>query len=114
VAHSSEILASANLTKLFDTLRRDYDYIVVDLPPLAPLVDVRASTHFIDHYIFVIEWGKTSTDVARHGLSRAPLVYKKLLGAALNKVEMKQLALYDGNRAKYYNNPSYARYGYHD
>lgn len=114
VPHSSEILASNNLTKLFDTLRRTYDYIIVDLPPLAPLVDVRATAHFVDHYIFIIEWGKTSTDVARHALSRAPLVYKRLLGAALNKVEMRQLALYDGSRAKYYHNETYSRYGYHD
>jgi polysaccharide biosynthesis transport protein len=114
VAHSSEILASANLTKLFDVLRRDYDYIIVDLPPLAPLVDVRATAHFVDHYIFIIEWGKTSTDVASHALSRAPQVHKRLLGAALNKVQMKQLALYDGSRAKYYHNDSYTRYGYHD
>jgi succinoglycan biosynthesis transport protein ExoP len=114
VPHSSEILASNNLRRLFDTLRTTYDYIIVDLPPLAPLVDVRATAHFVDHYIFIIEWGKTSTDVARHALSRAPLVYKRLLGAALNKVEMKQLALYDGNRAKYYHNETYSRYGYHD
>ena len=114
VPHSSEILASNNLTRLFDVLRKNYDYIIVDLPPLAPLVDVRATAHFIDQYIFIVEWGKTSTDVARHALSRAPLVYKRLLGTAVNKVEMRQLALYDGSRAKYYNNPSYARYGYHD
>ena len=42
LAHSSEILSSAPLKKLFEQLRESYDYVVVDLPPLAPIVDVRA------------------------------------------------------------------------
>jgi polysaccharide biosynthesis transport protein len=114
VAHSSEILASTALRRLFEKLRASYDYVIVDLPPLAPLVDVRATTHFIDSYIFVIEWGKTYTTVVQHALSRAPQVYNRLLGTVLNKVEINQLSLYDGHRANYYNNESYGRYGYHD
>src|SRR5262249_61670207 len=48
--HTSEILASTATKKLFEQLRLSYDYIVVDLPPLAPIVDVRATTHLVDFY----------------------------------------------------------------
>jgi succinoglycan biosynthesis transport protein ExoP len=114
VAHSSEILASAGMKRLMERLRSTYDYVIVDLPPLAPLVDVRATAHFIDSYVYVVEWGRTYTAVAQHALSKAPHIHERLLGAVLNKVDMRQLSLYDGNRARYYNDKSYGRYGYTD
>jgi len=114
IAHSSEVLASNVTKRLIEKLRLSYDYVIVDLPPLAPLVDVRATTQFIDSYIFVAEWGQTPTAVAQHALARAPNIHEKLLGAVLNKVDMKQIGRYDGYRARYYNDKGYARYGYTD
>ena len=114
VAHSSEILNSIAMKKLFEKLRLGYDYVIVDLPPLAPLVDVLATPRLVDSYFLVVEWGGTYTAVVQHALSRAPRVYEKILGVVLNKVDMKTLSLYDGNRARYYHNKAYARYGYTD
>src|SRR6516225_2311395 len=36
VAHSSDILASTNMRTFFDQMREMYDYVIGDLPPLAP------------------------------------------------------------------------------
>ena len=114
IADSSELLSSVAMKKLFERLRASYDYVIVDLPPLAPLVDVRATTHLVDSYLLVVEWGQTSTAIVHHALSRAPDVYEKVVGAVLNEVDMKALGLYEGNRAGYYHNKAYARYGYTD
>lgn len=112
VAHSSDLLASGAMRALMERLRNTYDYVIVDLPPLAPIVDVRATTFFIDAYIFVVEWGGTPTEVAKYALGRAPQVHERLLGAALNKVDMKSRRLFEGGRAEYYHDKSYGRY-YH-
>jgi succinoglycan biosynthesis transport protein ExoP len=114
IADSSELLSSIAMKKLFERLRSSYDYVIVDLPPLAPLADVRATTHLVDSYLLVVEWGRTSTAIVQHALSRAPQVYEKVVGAVLNEVDMKALRLYEGNRAGYYHNKAYARYGYTD
>jgi succinoglycan biosynthesis transport protein ExoP len=114
IADSSDHLSSIAMRTLFDRLRSSYDYVIVDLPPLAPLADVRATTHLVDSYLLVAEWGSTSTAIVQHALSRAPHVYDKVIGAVLNKVDLKALGLYDGNRAGYYHNKAYARYGYTD
>src|SRR5262249_11424508 len=109
--HASEILASAAAKKLFEQLRLSYDYIVVDLPPLAPVVDVRATGHLVDFYFLVVEWGTTKIDVVQHALSRARPVYENLVGAVLNKTDMDQIGHYDMHRSEYYDNKHYARYG---
>jgi succinoglycan biosynthesis transport protein ExoP len=114
LAQSSEILASHATRQIFETLREAYDYVVVDLSPLAPVVDVRAMTHLVDSFVFVVEWGRTKIDIAEHALDGAQGVYENLLGVVLNKVDFKMLGRYDGHRQSYYRNRYYSRYGYTD
>jgi succinoglycan biosynthesis transport protein ExoP len=111
VAHSSEILASASLRTFFADLRQNYDYVIVDLPPLAPIVDVRSTAGLVDSYVFVIEWARTKVDVAEFALIKAPMVRDKLLGVVLNKVDFKMLRRYEGHRSDYYSDKLYAQYG---
>jgi succinoglycan biosynthesis transport protein ExoP len=113
-AQSSEILASDAMRKVFERLRSSYDYVIVDLPPLAPVVDVRAMTHLVDSFIFTIEWGSTKIDVVEHALGAARGVYDNLLGVVLNKVDMARLGRYQVYHTSYYNNHHYASYGYTD
>jgi polysaccharide biosynthesis transport protein len=110
--HTNEILASAAMKKLFESLRSAYDYVIVDLPPLAPVVDVRSTTNIIDSYVYVVEWGRTKIDVVEHCLSGAPGVYDRLLGVVLNKADINVLGRYEGYHGHYYYNKYYARYGY--
>lgn len=112
--HTSEILSAEQTHKLFDQLRAIYDYIIVDLPPLAPVVDVRATTQLVDCFILVVEWGRTKIDVVQHALHTAPNVYETLIGTVLNKTDMKALKRYNGYHNDYYNNEHYTRYGYLD
>ena len=111
VAHSSEILASAELRAFFGELRRNYDYVIVDLPPLAPIVDVRSTGNVVDSYVFVVEWGRTKMDVAEFALTKAPIVRERLLGVVLNKVDFKILRRHEGRRSDYYSDKLYAQYG---
>ena len=86
--HTNEILASAAMKGLVDGLRGKYDYIIVDLSPVAPIVDVRTTGHVIDTYVYAIEWGKTRIDVVERGLSEAQGIYDRMLGVVLTKVDM--------------------------
>ena len=112
--HTSELLASAAMKRLFDQLRETYDYVIVDLSPIAPVVDVRSTNHLLDSYVFIIEWGKTKIDVVEHALTTARGVYDNLLGVVLNKADFKRLGRYDSYRGDYYYNRRYANYGYTD
>ena len=112
LAHSSEILGSEATRALFDQLSQDYEYVIADLSPLAPIVDVRATINFIDSYVMVIEWGRTKIGVVEHSLAKAHDLYENLLGIVLNKTNMTAVARYEGHREGYYFNKRYSRYGY--
>jgi len=114
MADSSNLLASENTKMLFERLRQSYEYIIVDLAPLAPLVDVRAVTHLVDSFVLVIEWGRTKIDVVEHSLRMAPGVYDNLLGVVLNKTDLNMLRRHESHRRDYYFNRYYGRYGYLD
>ena len=112
--HTSEILSATAISKLFDQLRQSYDYIIVDLPPLSPLVDVRVTAPLIDCYVLVVEWGRTKIDVVQHALRTAPTISDSLIGAILNKTDMKAMIRYDAHSSDYYDNRHYIRYGFSD
>jgi len=114
MAHSSEVLASAGTKILLERLRLSYKYIIIDLPPLAPVVDVRGMTHLVDSFVFVIEWGRTKIDVVERALRMAPGVYDNLLGVVLNKADLNLLGRYESHCRDYFFNRHYERYGYVD
>jgi succinoglycan biosynthesis transport protein ExoP len=110
--HTNEILASAAMKSLIDRLRAKYDYIIVDLSPVAPIVDVRTTGHVIDTYVYVIEWGKTRIDVVERGLAEAQGVYDRLLGVVLSKVDMVAQSRYERYHGNHYYKKYYSKYGY--
>jgi polysaccharide biosynthesis transport protein len=109
--HTSEILCADNMSKLFDSLRQTYDYVIVDLPPLSPLVDVRVTAPLVDCYVLVVEWGRTKIDVVQHALHTAPTISDSLIGVVLNKTDMRAMTRYDAYRRDYYDDSHYVRYG---
>ena len=95
-AHPSEILASEAIGGLFERLRQLFEWVIVDLPPMGPVTDVRATTSFIDAYLLVIEWGRTDYASVERALEKEPDIYDRLIGAVLNKVDVDRLPNYGG------------------
>lgn len=114
IENSSEILAAAATKGLFEDLQSNYDYVIVDLSPLVPVVDTRTTTRFVDSYVFVTEWGCTKIGAAKYAFNDAPNIYEKLLGVVLNKANIDRLSTYDPVGGNYYRNKYYAQYGMTD
>lgn len=87
--YASAVLASEKLQKLFQTLREAYEYVIVDLPAVAPFADVRAAAHFLDSFILVVESGRTNIGVIERALKVCSDMDEIMLGVALNKADMK-------------------------
>ena len=102
VAYTNEILGSDSFKDFVDGLRNDYDYIIIDFSPIAPVVDVRATCQVVDCFVYVIEWGRTQVNLVQHQLSGFPDLYDRLLGVVLNKADTRVLERYEAYYGKNY------------
>jgi capsular exopolysaccharide synthesis family protein len=91
---ASEFLGSGASREFVEKLRQQYDCIILDLPPLAPVVDVRAGGAVVDGFVLVVQWGKTPIPTVQRALASAQAVQYKLLGAVLNKVDLRTMRRY--------------------
>ena len=114
LSHTNEVLSSASMKKLIDALRGVYDYVLIDLPPLTPVVDVRSTNQIVDSYLCVIEWGRTNEETVKRALSSAPLVFESLLGVVLNKADLDAMRHYSRGMAYRYKDQYLERYGFED
>jgi succinoglycan biosynthesis transport protein ExoP len=110
VANSSEVLSSAAIQTLLGRLRGIADYVIIDLPPVMPIVDVRAASNLVDSYVYVVEWGQTEVDVVQQALRSAKGVQERLIGVVLNKADIHWLERFEGYSSGYYHH-TLARYG---
>ncbi|WLA67669.1 Wzz/FepE/Etk N-terminal domain-containing protein [Bradyrhizobium diazoefficiens] len=83
--YASEILGSESLDRMFQALRDAYEYVIVDLPAVAPFSDVRAAACALDSFIVVIEASRTNIDVAKRGLD--VIRHENIVGVVLNKAK---------------------------
>jgi succinoglycan biosynthesis transport protein ExoP len=105
--NSSDILNSLAMKNMLKAAKSNYDYVLVDLPPILPVVDVKAVAHLFDAFVLVVEWGSTSTDEIVKAVSSSSTVTERLLGAVLNKADeavMRRFEGYSDRRYAYYSN----------
>ena len=103
-SNSSDVLSSAVMTDMLKHVRSNYDYILVDLPPILPVVDVKAVAHLFDGFVLVVEWGDTSTDELLRAVNSSA-ISERLLGTVLNKADETMMRRYEGyseRRINYY------------
>ncbi|MET2829079.1 polysaccharide biosynthesis tyrosine autokinase [Mesorhizobium shangrilense] len=93
-SHTSELLSSAGMRRFIDNAKETFEYIVVDLPPLGPVVDAKAFAPLVDGFVLVTEWGRTPRNMVQSILRSEPYIANKIVGAVLNKVDLKKLAKY--------------------
>jgi succinoglycan biosynthesis transport protein ExoP len=110
LVQSAAILGSNFARQFANQLRESYDYVVMDLSPLSPVVDVRGTSEYVDAHVLVVEWGRTKRKLVEHALHEAQNIRDNLLGVVLNKVDMNKIHKYDSHLKDYYNNKEFSRY----
>jgi capsular exopolysaccharide synthesis family protein len=98
----SEMLAGDMFKTLIMTQRGVYDYILVDTPPLGVVIDSANVAQVCDGTIIVIEADHISYKFAQRVVKQLIQGKCRVLGAVLNKVNMKRKDYYGNNYGKYY------------
>ncbi|MEG1982024.1 MAG: CpsD/CapB family tyrosine-protein kinase [Clostridia bacterium] len=85
----TELLSSKNLPILFEELRKIYDIIIIDTPPVGIITDAALISAIVDGYILVIAEGSSTiaqvADAKKHLVSAGA----NILGAVFNKMGSK-------------------------
>jgi succinoglycan biosynthesis transport protein ExoP len=108
--HPGEVLSSPGMRGLLTEAGTDFDYIIVDLPPLGPVIDVRAAASVFSAFVMVVEWGRTVVPMVKSILDSDDLLYNKCIGIVYNKVQMNKIMKYEGHSSKDYFHGDYGRY----
>jgi polysaccharide biosynthesis transport protein len=111
-AQKTDLIGSSKMAQLLTAARQTYNYVIIDLPPLAPVIDAKAIAGAVDGFVFVVEWGETSIATVSDALHNAPLVNQKIIGCLLNKADEQGLRLYtySAGNSKYYHHEKFGSY----
>ena len=101
----AELLGNAKFEKLVNENKENYDFIIIDCPPLASVIDAVLVAKVCDGAIIVIEADNVSYKVVQGVKKQLEQGDCKILGAILNKVQ-------SGGKGYYGYYKGY--YGYYD
>jgi exopolysaccharide transport family protein len=100
----TELMFSERIVDVIDYFRHRYDLIVIDSPPLVPLVDGRALAELADRIVLALGWDQTPGEVLAHTIDLLAPVHDRILGTVLTRVDMSRLRFYD-----YYQSSAYLK-----
>ena len=86
------ILHSDRMTRLLGRLKREFDFVLIDCPPMIHLADARVVGRFADGVILVIRAGKTSQEAAISAVQRFNEDGTRVLGTILNDWDPRTVA----------------------
>lgn len=101
----AELLHSRRMQDLLADVRNQYQIVIVDGPPLYPIVDAQVIAQLADAVLLVVRADKTPYDL---GAQAADLIRNKLIGTVLNGVERAKNSPYYGG---YYGGYGYVQGG---
>ena len=81
---ASRLLHSDRMSQLFNRLRKDFDAILIDSPPVLSVADARVVSQFADAVVLVLRAGQTTRDAATMAVSVLEADGTPVLGTVLN------------------------------
>lgn len=93
---AGELIASDRMRALLEWSRKNFDYVVLDLPPIAAAADAEAMTALADASIMVIRQNEAVAPALNKAVASLDGRNAKLLGCVLNNVYASRISSGDG------------------
>jgi len=110
VVHTSELLASEEMKSLLETLKGLYEFVIIDLPPLAPVIDARSILPLLDGFVLITKWGRTNMTDLERILATDARLRERCYGAVMNFFDARKARSYGYYAGDYYYGYAYKRY----
>ena len=82
----SELLGSEQMKNVLQRAKEQYDYVLIDTPPVMPVTDALIVSRFVDGMILVIASAEIKVEMARDVKNQLQHAGANILGVVLNKV----------------------------
>lgn len=105
-----EFLSSSAFARLLEALRKKFDYILLDAPPVLPVSDAIVLSRIVDGVVVAVRADSTTGKMAKEAIKRIRAAHVQPLGVVLTQASAKRMAEYGGH---YYTDHSYYGYGQH-
>lgn len=99
----SELLGSKRMQRLLDELKKSFEYIILDSPPINMVTDAAILANQTDGVLFVVRAGRADRGGVLHAVDQMEYANAKILGFVFNGASA------EGSGYKRY---GYKRYGY--
>lgn len=115
---AEDILYSAGLKTLLQQAREEYDFVVIDLPPMSVATDSEYVAEYADASLLVVRQNGVTAPDLNHAISVLENVHARLLGCVLNNVHSSFFTSGEGystgyGSRGYSRNGKYGKYGYY-
>ena len=102
VPYPTAVLGSEQMAKIFEELRKEYEYIIVDCPPILAVSDAAIVSKLCDGCLFVVSQSKTEKNAARESVKILRDNGVNILGCVFANLSAKRGNYYYSNKYKYY------------
>ena len=102
--YPTALLGSENIKKIFTELRKEYDYIIVDCPPILAVSDAIVASRLCDGCLFVISQQKAEKKAAKEAVSTLRDNGVNILGCVFTGITRKGSSYYNSKYKYYYQN----------
>ncbi|MCK5731693.1 MAG: CpsD/CapB family tyrosine-protein kinase, partial [Tenericutes bacterium] len=84
------MLQSQKVINMIDELRNEYDYIVIDTPPVLSVTDALVVSKYVDGVLYVAAYNQTRKDNAKAGLQQLQEHGANILGGVLANIDVRK------------------------
>ena len=93
----AELLGSAAMKTLLETIEPHFEYIIIDSPPIAKVTDGVLLASTVDGVILVVHGGRSSRELVRGARKLLQTAGARVLGVVLNNVKSREMDYYYDN-----------------
>ncbi len=97
-----ELLESEAMSKFIEELRKQYDYVIIDTPPLLVVSDAIAIATQVDGTVIVTRYEVSYLNDIGKTLEKLQFAKAKVLGVVVNDYTVNEKTSYSSDRYKYY------------
>jgi tyrosine-protein kinase Etk/Wzc len=92
--NAAELLGSRRFKELLNSIREQFDWVVIDSPPVMAVTDANILANLADSVVFVVGADMTSHHIARRAVDQLTRASAVFAGAVLNRVQIHRHSYY--------------------